>query len=99
MVLEVAVLLVKKGEEQNFERDFAIAGQFIQSIPGYAGHSLRKCLEEENKYLLLVDWEKLEDHTIGFRESKVYAEWKKLLHHYYNPFPVVEHYEMVLENK
>lgn len=99
MVLEVANLQVIKGEEQNFERDFVIASQFIQSISGYAGHSLRKCLEAENKYLLLVDWEKLENHTVGFRESEAYLEWKRLLHHYYNPFPVVEHYEMVFENK
>jgi heme-degrading monooxygenase HmoA len=99
MVLEVAILQVIKGEEFHFERDFEIASQFIQSIPGYVNHSLRKCIEEENKYLLMVDWEKLEDHTVGFRESKQYLEWKKLLHNYYNPFPVVEHYEMVLEHK
>lgn len=99
MILEVAILQVKKGEEQNFEKDFRTASQFIESIQGYASHSLRKCIEEENKYILLVDWEKLEDHTIGFRESDAYLEWKKMLHHYYNPFPVVEHYEMVLENK
>ena len=99
MILEVAILQVIKGEEILFERDFAIASQFIQSIPGYLNHSLRKCIEDENKYLLLVDWEKLENHTVGFRESKAYLEWKKLLHHYYNPFPVVEHYEMVLEHK
>jgi ubiquinone/menaquinone biosynthesis C-methylase UbiE/heme-degrading monooxygenase HmoA len=99
MILEVAILQVKKGEEQNFEKDFRTASQFIQSIQGYASHSLRKCIEEENKYILLVDWEKLEDHTIGFRNSESYLEWKKLLHHYYNPFPIVEHYEMVLENK
>jgi heme-degrading monooxygenase HmoA len=99
MILEVAILQVKKGEELNFERDFTIASQFIQSISGYVSHSLRKCIEEENKYILLVDWEKLEDHTISFRESDAYLEWKKMLHHYYNPFPVVEHYEMVLENK
>jgi heme-degrading monooxygenase HmoA len=99
MVLEMAILQVLKGEEQNFESDFAVASQFIASIPGYVNHSLRKCIEEENKYLLLVNWEKLEDHTVGFRESDAYLEWKKLLHHYYNPFPVVEHYEMVLESK
>jgi heme-degrading monooxygenase HmoA len=99
MILEVAILQVKSGETQNFERDFAIACQFIQSVPGYVSHSLRKCLEKENKYLLLVDWEKLENHTVGFRESEAYLEWKKLLHYYYNPFPVVEHYEMVLEHK
>lgn len=99
MILEVAILQVKEGSALHFERDFAIASQFIQSIPGYVSHSLRKCIEEENKYILLVDWETLEDHTVGFKESEAYLEWKKLLHHYYNPFPIVEHYEMVLEHK
>ncbi len=99
MILEVAILQVKNGEIQNFEKDFAIASQFIQSISGYISHSLRKCIEKENKYILLVNWEKLENHTIGFRESDAYLEWKKLLHHYYEPFPIVEHYEMVLDRK
>lgn len=99
MILEVAILFVKKGEEKQFEKDFEIAGQYISSIQGYSGHSLRKCIEQENKYILLVDWEKLEDHTIGFRQSEQYVEWKKLLHHYYEPFPVVEHFETILENK
>jgi len=99
MILEAAILNVTKGKEYDFEKDFAIASHYIQSIPGYVSHSLRRCLEEKNKYVLLVDWEKLEDHTVGFRESEAYLEWKKLLHHYYNPFPVVEHYEMVLEYK
>jgi heme-degrading monooxygenase HmoA len=99
MILEVAILNVKKGETYNFERDFAIASKFIQSISGYVSHSLRKCIEDENKYILLVDWEKLEDHTVGFRTSEQYLEWKKLLHHYYDPFPVVEHYKMVLVNE
>lgn len=98
MILEVAVLFIKKGEEIEFERDFALAGQFISSIDGYISHSLRKCIEHDNKYLLLVEWNKLEDHTIGFRGSEPYIEWKKMLHHYYDPFPVVEHFEMIMEN-
>jgi heme-degrading monooxygenase HmoA len=64
-----------------------------------SGHSLQKCIEQDNKYILLVNWEHIEDHTIGFRQSAVYQQWKELLHHYYDPFPVVEHYEMVLLNK
>jgi len=97
MILEVAILFVKKGEENQFEQDFKIAGQYIQSIKGYIGHSLRKCIEQPNKYILLVDWEKLENHTIGFRSSEQYMEWKKMLHHYYDPFPVVEHYETIIK--
>ena len=99
MILEVAILFVKKGEEKQFGQDFKIAGQYISSIEGYIGHTLRKCIEQPNKYILLVDWEKLEDHTIGFRNSEQYMEWKKMLHHYYDPFPVVEHYETIIQVK
>lgn len=99
MILEVAILTVKPGQQANFEKDFAFAGQYISSINGYIGHTLQKCLEQDNKYVLLVNWEKLENHTIGFRQSEVYSKWRELLHHYYDPFPVVEHFEMVIENK
>jgi heme-degrading monooxygenase HmoA len=93
MILEVAILNVKDGQQKQFEADFATAGQFISFAKGYVKHSLKKCLEQNNKYLLLVDWENLEDHTIGFRQSPQYLEWKRLLHHYYDPFPTVEHYQ------
>jgi heme-degrading monooxygenase HmoA len=95
MVLEAAVLYVIPGMESDFERDFKIAGQHISSVPGYIKHSLQRCMEQAGKYLLLVEWERLEDHTIGFRQSAVYEPWKKLLHHYYDPFPVVEHFEAI----
>lgn len=96
MILEVAILNVIRGKEKQFEEDFEIAGQYISSINGYVRHSLRKCIEQENKYILLVDWEKLDDHIIGFRQSEQYVEWKKLLHNYYDPFPTVEHFETII---
>jgi len=92
MILEVAPLVVIKGKEREFEISFKKAQKIICSMPGYISHQLQKCIEIENKYILLVNWETLEHHTIGFRESKEYKEWKKLLHHYYSPFPIVEHY-------
>ncbi|AHM60856.1 antibiotic biosynthesis monooxygenase [Flammeovirgaceae bacterium 311] len=98
MILEVALLQVKKEFAHQFEKDFALAGKFISAIDGYLKHSLQKCIEQENKYLLLVEWRSLEDHTIGFRQSAEYQEWKALLHHYYDPFPVVEHFQTVLEH-
>ena len=61
-------------------------------MPGYIYHQLKKCLEIPNQYILLVNWETLEDHEIGFRKSKQYQEWKRLLHHFYEPFPEVYHY-------
>ena len=98
MILEVAILNVTKGLETQFESDFEKAGQYISSIKGYISHSLRNCLEDTSKYILLVEWEQLEDHTIGFRTSEAYLKWKELLHHYYNPFPVVEHYTTVIQH-
>lgn len=98
MILELAILKIKAGLEKQFEIDFATAGQYISSISGYKNHSLLKCLEQESKYVLLVNWQNLEDHTVKFRESSQYLEWKKLLHHYYDPFPKVEHYEIVIQN-
>jgi heme-degrading monooxygenase HmoA len=99
MILEAVILYLKDGNEKEFEADFKTAGQYISAIKGYVGHSLQKCIENDNQYLLLVQWEKIENHTVGFRVSAEYQEWKKLLHHYYNPMPIVEHYEMVLEHK
>jgi heme-degrading monooxygenase HmoA len=96
MILEVAVLQVKPGLGAAFESSFKIASSIIASMKGYIHHELQKCLEVENKYILLVKWETLEDHTVGFRQSQPYQEWKTLLHHYYDPFPTVEHYEMIM---
>lgn len=99
MILEVAILNVKNELQENFEKDFKIASQYISSIKGYKGHSLRKCLENENQYILLVDWENIQNHEVDFRQSDAYLKWKELLHDYYDPFPTVEHYETVFENK
>jgi heme-degrading monooxygenase HmoA len=65
-------------------------------MPGYISHELRGCLEHSTRYMLLVQWQTLEDHTVGFRGSPQYQEWKALLHHFYDPFPTVEHYSTPL---
>lgn len=95
MILEVAILQVRPGEGNNFVNDFKKASKIISTMKGYINHELQRCIEVEDKYVLLVRWDTLEDHTEGFRKSAEYEEWKKLLHHYYDPFPVVEHYERV----
>lgn len=99
MILEFAILYIKDGLANQFEKDFDKAGKYISSIKGYAGHTLQKCIEQKNKYILLVNWETLDAHTVGFRESSQYPEWKKLLHHYYDQFPIVEHYETVIDKR
>ena len=97
MILEVAVLNVIPEKTAEFEASFEMAQETISSMKGWMGHQLQQCLEVPNRYILFVSWEKLEDHTHGFRESTGYLQWKKLLHHFYKPFPVVEHYSLKFE--
>ena len=95
MILEVAILQIKENQNVQFERAFAEAQSIIASMEGYVSHQLQKCIEKPNQYILLVNWKTLEDHTEGFRESEQYQQWKALLHHFYEPFPEVEHYSVV----
>ena len=95
MVLEVALLTVRAGMGEAFEDAFRRASPIIASMPGYLSHELQRCIEVPARYVLLVRWETLEDHTVGFRGSPAYQEWKRLLHHFYDPFPTVEHFELV----
>jgi len=92
-VLELAILNVKLGKETQFEVAFSVAEAIIQNMQGYISHSLQKCVDDQGRYVLLVSWETLEDHTVGFRQSAEYQQWKKLLHHFYQPFPTVEHFQ------
>jgi heme-degrading monooxygenase HmoA len=94
-ILEAAMLHVKSGSEKDFEAAFKTASSLISSMTGYVHHELHRCIETPGQYLLLVYWSRLEDHTVGFRTSPAYQEWKTLLHHFYDPFPVVEHFEAV----
>jgi heme-degrading monooxygenase HmoA len=97
MVLELAVLDVRPDQGSAFEEAFAEARAILSSMPGHRRHELQRCIETPDRYLLLVWWEDLQSHTVGFRESPQYLRWKALLHHFYDPFPKVEHYVPVHE--
>lgn len=96
MILEAAILDVIPGTEVAFEEASRQASPLIAATTGYRGHTLGRCHEAPSRYLLLVWWDRLEDHTIGFRGSPQYLEWKRLLHHFYRSMPTVEHYIEVL---
>jgi heme-degrading monooxygenase HmoA len=99
MILEHAILEVRQGEETDFESAFRTATQYISSANGCRSLQLLRCLERAGQYLLLVEWDSLEDHTEGFRGSSAYQEWRRLLHRFYDPFPTVEHFELVLQSR
>jgi heme-degrading monooxygenase HmoA len=96
MVLEHAILDVRRGEEVGFEEAFATAKAIIAASPGFETLRLARCIEQEGRYVLLVEWSDVESHVIGFRGSPAYEEWRRLLHHFYDPFPEVQHYEDVV---
>jgi heme-degrading monooxygenase HmoA len=93
MVLEHAVLQVVAGREDDFESAFADAAKIIASAHGFRSLRLSRGMEDGSRYLLLVEWDTLEDHVDRFRGSPAYQEWRRLLHHFYDPFPEVDHYE------
>jgi heme-degrading monooxygenase HmoA len=99
MILEAVILYVKPNHTEAFENTFRLASNIICTMNGYIEHELQKCMEVENKYLLLVKWETLEDHTVGFRSSPEYQKWRSLLHDFYDPYPIVEHFNLVYQNK
>jgi len=95
MVTEIALLHIREQESSLFEAAFEQTQSIISATKGYIEHELQKCIEEENKYLLIVRWQTLEDHTEGFRKGDACNDWKKMLHHFYDPFPIVEHYKKI----
>ena len=97
-ILEAVTLHVVAGQERDFEAAFATATPLISAIDGYISHELHRCIEVSGKYLLLVRWGKLEDHTVSFRQSPQFQQWRALLHHFYDPAPAVEHFELSISH-
>jgi heme-degrading monooxygenase HmoA len=97
MILEVAQLPVKAGEEAAFETAFADAAKIISAQRGYVSHELARGADEDNgsHYVLLVRWETVTAHQDGFRNSADYQKWRALLHKFYEPGIAVAHFATV----
>ena len=96
MITEHAVLNIVPGREVEFERALAEAAPLIAGADGFVDLRVERCVEDPSCYLLLVRWQSLEAHTQGFRGSPAYQQWRRLLHHLYDPFPTVRHFETTL---
>lgn len=95
-VLEHALLPVRPGEHAAFEEALATALPLVESVPGFRGVHVSRSIESPGTYLLLIGWDSVEAHTVGFRGSPQYERWRELLHHFYDPFPTVEHHVPVV---
>jgi heme-degrading monooxygenase HmoA len=96
VITEHALLDVIPGREEEFLAAMDRAKVLIAASPGFASLRVERGIERPSCFLLLVEWERLEDHTDGFRGSAAYESWRAALHHFYDPFPVVEHFEAVI---
>lgn len=92
MITEVALIEIKAGQEAAFEAIFPQAEQVISQAEGYLSHTLQRCIETPNRYLLLVQWTSVEAHTVGFRESEQFKEWRAIIGPFFDKPPFVEHY-------
>lgn len=99
MILEVTKLDIRPGQEREFVAAFKQAQNILMRAKGYIDHQLQKCLEIENRYIMLINWETLENHTVDFKQAPEYQEWRALLHHFYEPPPKAEHYAGVFSGK
>jgi len=95
MVLERAQFRIVPGREDEFEQAFEQAKLVIAGARGFLGATLSRGVESPSTFLLLVEWETLEDHTVGFRDSPAFGEWRGLIGHLFDGPPDVEHFTPV----
>ena len=92
MIVELAMLTIRPGGEARFEAVFPLAARVLAASRGYLSHELRRCIETPNRYALRIEWATIEDHTVGFRGSPAFAEWRSLIGPFFETPPVVEHF-------
>ena len=93
MILEVATFLIRPEGTAAFETAFAEARRVIARAEGHLGHELHRSVDEAGRYLLFVRWRTKEDHTVGFRQSDLFVQWRALLGPYFAAAPAVDHLE------
>jgi heme-degrading monooxygenase HmoA len=100
MILEVADIVIYPGRQAEFE--LAIARgieQIVSKAGGIRSWKVNKGIESPDRYLLMIEWETLEEHTIGFRQSPAFQEWRAVVGPFFAEPPVVEHFELLASHQ
>jgi heme-degrading monooxygenase HmoA len=95
MIVELAQLTIVAGRETEFESVFRSAISTAAASHGYLAHELRRSIESPDRYMLRIEWETLEDHTVGFRGSPAFTQWRAQVGPFFASAPVVEHFAPV----
>jgi heme-degrading monooxygenase HmoA len=95
MILELATIDIQKGKNAEFEANLAQAKKVISQSKGFQRIDIQHCIEIENRYVLFIYWENLEDHTEGFRNSELFTQWRTLIGPFFETPPVVQHFNQL----
>ncbi|MCA0459010.1 MAG: antibiotic biosynthesis monooxygenase [Chloroflexi bacterium] len=98
MVLEIVTAQIKAGQEAAFEEAFIGASKYIAAAAGYIKHELRRCIEVQGKYLIMIHWNSVEDHMVGFRGSQNFTDFRAIVSPFYDGPSQMNHYDLVMSN-
>jgi heme-degrading monooxygenase HmoA len=92
MILETAIFTIHAGQEEQFLEAFSRGRKFIEQSKGCHRLELRRGIEEPETFVLVVWWQTLEDHTVSFKQSSNFTDWRAVVGHFFARPPVVNHY-------
>ncbi len=92
--METAFIKVRPGQEAEFESALAQAKQVLAKAPGFEVIHVHRGIERPDTYLLAIGWARLEDHTVGFRESELFTEWRAIIGPFFADAPHIEHWAL-----
>ncbi len=100
MILELADIRIKSGQNAAFEEAITRGlTSVIGQAKGFRGFKVNRGIESEHRYILQIFWETLEDHTVGFRQSDLFAQWRAIVGPFFDGAPNVEHFELVTRSE
>jgi len=99
MILEVAEFRIKPGTQADFDAAIKRGVEtVIAKAKGYRGYKVQKGIESPERYLLMIHWDSVENHTVDFRQSPAFQEWRAFVSPYFAAPPVAEHFALVAES-
>ncbi len=99
MILELADIRIHPGQQAAF--DVAIQtglNEVIVHAQGFRGFKVNKGIESPERYVLMIFWDTLENHTVDFRESPAFAQWRSIVGPFFAVAPVVEHFDLLAKS-
>jgi len=100
MVLEIADIRVTPGRHEEFKEAIQRALETVMSrASGMHGYKVNHCIESPDRFILQIFWDKIEDHTVAFRQGPLFAEWRAIIGPFFAQPPHVEHFTLVTKSE